>query len=201
MIIGKLGGIAGKVGAKVGKKGLKVAEKITGKIADGDAKEGLLKMKDLGQQGLKGVGKTGVKAGLHVGEELNFQTDAIGYMKKSLTGEAPLSSSLLGYNHPFTKAFRKISPLKNTEDNLIGMKFSNLGKGLLFVGALGVGTGEAAKDFTKERTGYNNGQVYNNAPLFNGQAFKSMGSSYSDNAGATGDLGFALHDQRHTGYV
>lgn len=200
-VIGKLGGIAGKIGNKAIKKGFKVTDKVTGKIANGDAKEGLLKIKDLGQQGLKGVGKIGVKAGLHIGEELKFQTDALSFMKKSLTGEAPLSSSLLGYNHPVTKAFRKISPLKNTEDNLIGMKFSNLGKGLLFVGALGIGTGEAVQDFTKERVGTNNGQSYNNAPLFNGQTFKTMGNSYSDNAGATGDLGFALHDQRHTGYV
>lgn len=200
-VIGKFGGIAGKVGDKAIKKGFKAADKITGKIADGSAKNGFETIKDVGAQGLKGVGKIGIKAGVHVGEELKFQTDALSFMKKSLTGEAPLSSSLLGYGHPITKTFRKISPLKSTEENLIGMKFTNLGKGLLFVGALGVGTGEAVKDFTKERIGTNDGQSYNHAPLFNGQTFKTMGSSYSDNAGATGDLGFALYDQRHTGYV
>lgn len=200
-VIAKAGGLVGKIGAKAGKVGIKIAEKTTDKIADGSAKNGAIKIKDLGKQGLGNVGKMGIKAGVHIGEELKFQTDALSFMKKSLTGEAPITTELFGYSHPFTKAFKKTALLKNTDDNLIGMKFSTLGKGLLFVGALGVGAADATKEFTKSRVGANDGQTYNNAPLINGQTFKAMGSSYSDNAGATGDLVFALHDQRNTGYI
>lgn len=200
-VIAKAGGLIGKIGEKAGKAGFKALDKITGKIANGDAKEGLSKVKDLGKKGLGNVGKIGIKAGVHVGEELKFQTDALSFMKKSLTGEAPITTELFGYSSPITKAFKKTGLLKNTDDNLIGMKFSTLGKGLLLVGALGVGAADATQDFTRSRIGSNDGQSYNNAPLINGQTFKAMGNSYSDNAGATGDLVFAMHDQRNTGYV
>lgn len=200
-LIAKSAGVIAK-GVEVAGKGVALgAAKVTDKIVDGSAKRGIHTLKEAGKKGLEGIGKIGIKAGLHAGEEVKFQTDALSFMKKTLTGETPISGSMLGYSHPVTKALSKTALLKSNQDNLVGMKFTGLGGTFLLAGALGIGSAEAVDDYSKGRVGYNDGNIRSHAPAMNSQTFSSMGQSYNDNAGATGDLGFALHNQRNTGYL
>ena len=83
--------------------------------------------------------------------------------------------------------------------SLIGWKATGKGKLALTAGALVVGTGTATKDYTESRVGRNDGQLRRPTPtmsspyeLANQMAYSQGGQSYANNAGATGDLVFAL---------
>ena len=113
----------------------------------------------------RGVGILG-QAGLNV---------LSGIEKMGLVERAPLSTSLIGW-----KATRK-------------------GKLALAAGALVLGAGTATKDYTESRVGRNDGQLYRPTPtmtspyeLANQMAYSQGGQSFANNAGATGDLVFAL---------
>ena len=64
------------------------------------------------------------------------------------------------------------------------------------------GAKDAAVQFNNSRVGSNDGMVYNNSLQANsqGNTWQSMQHNYLNNAGATGDLGFALHDLHHSKY-
>ena len=91
------------------------------------------------------------------------------------------------------------------EKSLLGRKVTK--GGLLLAGGIGVGIGMAkgTKEQIINRQGSNDGRIYKPTPamvnpyqlssqIANGA---SMGNAYANNAGATGDLVFALHNNRH----
>lgn len=86
---------------------------------------------------------------------------------------------------------------------LFGKRFTKLGA----VGVAGITLGVSAKDAMQNRiraqAGANTG-LASNAPVntyAQDQTFPTMGASYANNAGATGDLALSLHRQRHTGIL
>ena len=100
------------------------------------------------------------------------------------------------------KLLQKLKIIEPTtlDKSLIGWKFTKRGKAALTAGALLMGTGPAAKDYATSRTGRNDGQLHRVTPTISNPYEisqqmvynSSMGHSYADNAGATGDLVFAL---------
>ena len=94
---------------------------------------------------------------------------------------------------------------KTTLDkSMIGWKFTKRGKMAMTAGALLVGSVGATKDYTESRVGRNDGQLYKPTPtmsnpydLSSQMAYSSIGQSYANNAGATGDLVFALNNLRN----
>ena len=79
--------------------------------------------------------------------------------------------------------------------------------GLGTIAVVGAGTviaaGDATRDHLRARAGASTG-LASNAPVntYSGdQTFPTMGASYANNAGATGDLALSLHRQRHTGIL
>ena len=94
---------------------------------------------------------------------------------------------------------------KTTLDkSAIGWRFTKRGKAAMTAGALLVGSVGATKDYTESRIGRNDGQLYKPTPtmsnpydLSSQMAYSSIGQSYANNAGATGDLVFALNNLRN----
>lgn len=78
--------------------------------------------------------------------------------------------------------------------NMSDMKFTNLGKGLVIGGALYEGVGRAANKYVQGRMGTNDGMMRTSTPII--PQIQSSGSSYSNNGGATGDLVFAMYNNR-----
>lgn len=100
-----------------------------------------------------------------------------------------------GFNVPFTKGKLKTPALlKASEDSLIGVRATGLGTTLAIGGAAISGVPRAAQTYATERQGMSDGMSVGNAPQMS-----SMGPympAYQQNAGATGDLVFALNDMR-----
>ena len=88
--------------------------------------------------------------------------------------------------------------------SLIGWKMTGRGKLAFTAGAIAVGTVTGAKDHVESRIGTNDGQLYRPTPtmrnpydLSSQMAYSQGGQSYANNAGATGDLVFALNKLRN----
>lgn len=65
-------------------------------------------------------------------------------------------------------------------------------------------TPRAGREFVNMYRGSNDGRLYTNAPVntyAQQMASTQVGHSYAYNAGAVGDLVFALHNQRHDGIM
>jgi len=73
------------------------------------------------------------------------------------------------------------------ESNLLGKKLNLAGKGLVYGSALMAGAKEAFNDFNSNRMGQRDGQITRATPRT---------PSYANNAGATGDLVFAMNRNR-----
>ena len=198
-IIGKAGNLVGKAVVGGYKVGANIADKSIGKLVDIADGRSLKELgKDIGKAAAKKVGKAGAYVAAEGGAQLNYAS----FIGQQLAGKAPLTSSLLGTNHPLTKFMKLTAPLKPSKDSLLGYKLTGVGKGLVIGGALMAGTKDAAVEFNQSRMGSNDGVVYNNSLQANGQGntWQSMQHNYLDNAGATGDLGFALHTLYHSPY-
>lgn len=199
--VGKIGAKGFNLGKKIGKKSIDILADETDDIVNGTARKSFNKLKgnlkNAGKKTIRGTGK--IASGL--GEEAEFLFNSTAYLGKAVTGQAPFTSAKFGKNSPITKFASHFSLLKATDDNLIGYKMSGLGTTVALTGALVLGGKEGIQEFNQNRVGYNDGSLYSHSPrmMINGQSFQSMGNSYANNAGATGDLGFALHNQRRTG--
>ena len=90
------------------------------------------------------------------------------------------------------------------DKSLIGRSFNKRGLALVAVGATAVQGGKATAQYIQDRQGQNDGQLYRpttqmSTPymLSEQMAYSQHGRSFADNAGATGDLVFALNNMRH----
>lgn len=101
----------------------------------------------------------------------------------------------------FDRTFLKKTTL---DKSLIGRSFNKKGLALVAVGATAVQGGKATAQYVQDRQGSNDGQLYRpttqmSTPyqLSQQMATSPQGRSFADNAGATGDLVFALNNMRH----
>jgi hypothetical protein len=85
----------------------------------------------------------------------------------------------------------------NPDSVLLGKSVTGLGIGVLTVGGAVSGGVEGVKEVINARRGVDAG-TSRNAPE---NTYATMGASYANNGGATGDLAFALSNQRKTGIL
>lgn len=203
--VGKAGG---KVAGSVAKAGMKTGSKIGNRVMDGveafaekDKRAMLRNFKNK----TKDVGRTFT-------ENVLTDDDSYKHIKVPLVGEvgASFKGNLMdevathtraagnlaynvatGFNIPGTKGkIRTPALLKKSEDSLIGIKATGFGTALAITGAGISGIPRGAQTFSEERRGMADGQTVGNAPA------APYTPAYQQNAGATGDLVFALNDMR-----
>ena len=167
-----VGKTVGNVGFKVGATGINTGLKGANFIKDN--------YKEIGKA-FANVGKdaaqeanTIAQAGVAMGERLVKSID------RNLLKPAPLSKSL------------------------IGRSANAKGIALVAAGSMAMQGARDTKQYIQDRQGRNDGQLYRPTPsmstpyqLSEQMAYSSHGNSYADNAGATGDLVFALNNMRN----
>ena len=176
--VGKTARLGLDMGKKIGSTGLHISAFGLSKIFDGvswiiDHREGIGRTaKNIGA-GVADEGFTWAKAGVNFIEKL------------AQSG--------------------KIIEKTDVDKSLLGWKFTKGAKTAITAGAFLTGTIGASKDYlTQGRTGRNDGRTYSPTPdqtspysLSYGMANSpSIGQSFANNAGATGDLVFALSNMR-----
>jgi hypothetical protein len=192
-IVGKVGGGAinttFKTAANVGRTGTRIGLKLS-------------------QVDWKGVG---AKVGKHIG----MAGSAVATDVKAVNNAAGIVTG--GFNiKPLNQGLNKLLNTNKFDGKKWGALVKNnpnavlTGKSLTGLGTIavvGAGTviaaGDAAGDHLRARAGVNTG-LASNAPVntYSGdQTFPTMGASYANNAGATGDLALSLHRQRHSGIL
>lgn len=107
-------------------------------------------------------------------------------------GVVGAGASIGGLAYGLGRASLKMPEEAVNFSNMADIKFSNLGKGLVFGGALYEGLGRATNKFVQGRMGINDGMMRTSTPTIP----QSNTSSYSNNGGATGDLVFAMYNNR-----
>nr|DAM44840.1 MAG TPA: hypothetical protein [Bacteriophage sp.] len=196
-----IGPLSGGIGSAIGN----VGGKILGKGIDLINAARKVDYKSVGRAGLE-KGKHGVGYTLHgLSNEAEYVGRSASLLRKQLLGDAPITTNYLGADHPITKLMKKTALFKRDDASiLLGAKATKLGVGVIFAGSLVSGVPKAAQDYMLMQKGQNDGTVRTNAPVNNyaqQMANQRVGSSYANNAGATGDLVFALHNQRHSGIL
>lgn len=168
------------------------------KVVGKTTRIGLNTGKRVGKAGFT-VGMFGLNTGL---DAANFVKDNYKSIFNAVTDEAgTFTRAAGGALELFDRTFLKEAPLSKS---LIGRSFNKKGLALMAGVALASGTTSATKDYIQSRQGYNDGQIYRPTPqmstpymLSQQMAYSQHGRSFADNAGATGDLVFALNDSRH----
>ena len=168
------------------------------KVVGKTTRVGLNTGKRVGKAGFT-VGMFGLNTGL---DAANFVKDNYKSIFNAVTDEAgTFTRAAGGALELFDRTFLKEAPLSKS---LIGRSFNKKGLALMAGVALASGTTSATKDYIQSRQGYNDGQIYRPTPqmstpymLSQQMAYSQHGRSFADNAGATGDLVFALNDTRH----
>lgn len=163
------------------------------------------------------VGKTAGNVGFKVGMgAINKTLDSANFIKdnkdaiiggakaigKSVALEAnEFAQAGIGVAGTIDKMFLKSATL---DRSIIGRKFNGPGLALIAVGATAMQGGRDVKQYLDSRQGQNDGQLYRpttqiSTPyqISEQMAYGSHGRSFADNAGATGDLVFALNNMRH----
>lgn len=121
----------------------------------------------------------------------------VGAAAKSVTGVAAggamavggvMGASALGVVNALGDSMISYKPTKlNSTGRLSDIKFSGLGKGLIGAGMLATGVKNAASEYQKIKMGQKDNYVTRATPRM---------PAYNNNAGATGDLVFALNNLR-----
>lgn len=109
-------------------------------------------------------------------------------------GVVGVGASIGGLAYGLGRASVKVPDAPINFSNMNDIKFTNLGKGLVFGSALYEGTGRAVNKFVQGRMGTNDGMMRTSTPII--PQNQSSGSSYLNNGGATGDLVFAMYNNR-----
>ena len=161
----------------------------------------------------KAVGNVGFKAGMGV---LNKGLGAANFIKdhhdeiydtakamgKGIVKEAnEWGQAGIGIAGRLERSLLTDAPL---DRSIFGKKFNKRGIALIAVGSTLMQGGKDVKQYMDDRQGTNDGQLYKpttqmSTPyqLSEQMAYSSHGRSFADNAGATGDLVFALNNMRH----
>lgn len=184
-VIGNAVGKATRVGLNVGKAAGKAGFKVgTGTINTG--LKGANFVKDH-LDDFKEVGKAFADMGKGVAQEANTIAQA---------GVAMGERVVKGID----KHLLKPAPLTKS---LIGRSANAKGIALIAAGSMAMQGARDTKQYVQDRQGRNDGQLYRPTPsmstpyqLSEQMAYSSHGNSYADNAGATGDLVFALNNSR-----
>ena len=178
-IIPKIVGKTTRAGLNVGKTAGNIAFK-TGTFGINSGLKGANFIKDNYDEIIDGAKKLGSALGAEGKEWAHAGINAASLFDRTFLTEAPLSRSIFG------------------------RKFNKKGLALVAVGATAMQGGKDMKRYLDERTGANDGQLYRPTPtmstpyqLSEQMAYSSHGRSFADNAGATGDLVFALNNMRH----
>lgn len=117
-------------------------------------------------------------------ESLNSPSKIINPLGSAANKSVSLFKNLIDYK-PSKKAWnKKTGEIETTNSK---MSLSKWGYGLVFAGGIAQGAGKAINTFDSSRMGTMDGYVTNATPRV---------PSYQDNAGATGDLVFALNANR-----
>ena len=205
---------AAKTGAKAAENVLtggvgKAAYRIVGKTATA----GLKAAANVGNAGVKGVGKLwnadwkkigGIAANQAklAGQAVGTDVKAVNNIAGAITGGITIPG--LAKNGKINKFVKGATALvRDDPDTIFGKRFTKMGG--LVVG--GIALGVSAKDAAERRIHAQAGQsmgLASNAPIntyAGDQTFPTMGASYANNAGATGDLALSLHRQRHSGIL
>lgn len=178
-IIPKTVGKATRVGLNVGKTAGNVGFKV-GTTAINKTLDGANFIKD----NRKAIGRTLKGIGSGIMDEASDWANAAG-----------------GAAQKFDDWFLKPTTI---DKSLIKRSFNKKGLALVAVGATAVQGGKATAQYVQDRQGQNDGQLYKpttqmSTPymLSEQMAYSSHGRSFADNAGATGDLVFALNNMRN----
>lgn len=184
-----------------------------GKIVGKTATTGFKTAVNIGNAGIKGVGKLWnadwKKIGSIASNQAKLAGQAVGTDVKALNNIAGAVTG--GFTIPGLAKDGKINKfvksasafVRDDPDTIFGKRFTKMGG--LVVG--GIALGVSAKDAAERRIHAQAGQsmgLASNAPIntyAGDQTFPTMGASYANNAGATGDLALSLHRQRHTGIL
>lgn len=182
-----------------------IAGAVAGKAIDLVNAARKVDYKSIGKAGLE-KGKHGIGYTIHgLSNEAEFVGRTSSLLRKQLLGDAPITTNYFGPDSKITKLAKKTALFRRDESSvLLGAKATPLGVGVIGAGMLIAGTGKAANNYMQSLRGANDGTLRTNAPINTyalGQQVSGqrMGHSYANNAGATGDLVFALHNQRHDG--
>ena len=167
-----VGKAAGNIGLKVGATGINTGLKGANFIKDN----------------YKEIGKSFASVGKGVAQEANTIAQAGVYIGEQVV--KGIDKHLLK-PAPFTKS-------------LIGRSFNKKGVALVAGGMMAMQGARDTKQYIEDRQGRNDGQLYRPTPqmstpymLSEQMAYSQHGRSFADNAGATGDLVFALNNMRN----
>ena len=187
-----MGKAAGKIAAKPIKGTYNLAKNQYNKLKDIDTEELGKTIKKKGKE----IGASGAYGAMN---EFELIGDSMNLIKHQMLGDAPITKAMFGADNKLSKILSKTATIQRTDKNMLGYKFTGLGAAALVPASLVAGTPDAYKEFTDMYRGQSDGQLYTNAPI--NTYGKALGNSYANNAGATGDLVFALHNQRHSGII
>ena len=165
--------------------------------------------KAAGNAGLK-VGASGMKMAGDTAEHIRNNKEAYAKIGKSF---AKFGADTVREANTFAQAgvgamemLKKAGILETTDDlgkSLIGLKFTAGAKVALLPAAAAVGVIGGTKDHLTNREGRNDGQTYSITPSMSNPyelsqqiAYSQSGRSFSQNAGADGDLVRALSNMR-----
>ena len=190
--VGKKGGEIIGDGAVGGIKGLqKAAAKATGKFSDFLEKGGPQSIKTR-------VGNFGGYLARDIDDTIRGTNNIIGKATGGveLKGWNKLRNTVLDTNK--YNGARSFRILKDADDSIILGKRLTFGAATIAVGGSAVmGVADGTRRKIQERSGVMTG-VSGNAPVNN---YAYQGSSYADNAGATGDIVLNMHRNRHGSFV
>lgn len=198
MEVGKVGG---KATGKIAKAGFKGATHIGNKVMDGveaaakvDKRAMVRKMnrnvKEFGANTVDNaltndasymrIGKAGgISNKLNLLDEVATHTRAAGNAAYNIGA---------GFKIPFTNGKRTPALFKASDDSLIGLRATGFGKTAMIGGAMIAGTPRGVQTAFEDRRGFADQQSVGHSPGY--------APAYTQNAGATGDLVFALNDLR-----
>ena len=151
--------------------------------------------------GMKGV-NTVLGGANYIKDNYKEIGKAVGKVGKEVISEAnEYAQAGAGVLQKMDDWFLNDAPLTKS---LIGKSFNKRGLALVATGATIMQGGKDAAKTIQERQGRNDGRLYRPTPtmstpymLSEQMAYSQHGRSFADNAGATGDLVFALNNMRH----
>lgn len=136
-----------------------------------------------------GIGNAAFSVGMGIGKGATMGAGVLGYGTAKYLGPlvANAGQREIAKLNAIGNLGSKLIERAPFEKSLVGAKATWAGKGLFAAASFAGGVHEAFDDFNRKHTGYNDGTLVRATPQM---------PSYANNAGATGDLVFALNRNR-----